>query len=274
MSASTLERTAQQRVRRTRTRAVSPLPALAVSTLRPHEYDLRPACISLVCPSCRTWVPISKPGGQKPKLVPHHTEPAGTENPVRCLLGSNRLVILDMDIERWWQRLEEGVSETDGRRSNRVIRKPRAPVAPAVSQILAPLLMDAQTTLKRCQDHKRRCSVCANPKAPRCTDGDRLARLYAYKAARTDPHRATATALEEMAEQQERGAWSLRELQWTATAESVKRADIQRAHDALVAMRRSLPPKEAGGPQLTEWGRAELMSAIALLATKVEQLSR
>lgn len=274
MSASTLERTTQRRVRRTRTRAVNPLPALAVSTLRPHEYDLRPTCISLVCPSCRTWVPINRPGSPKPTLVPHHTEPAGTKNPVRCVLGSNRLVILDVDIERWWGRLEEGVSQTDGRRSNRVTRKPRAAVAPAVSQILAPLLMDASTTLKRCQDHKRRCSVCANPKSPRCTDGDRLARLYAYKAARTDPRHVAATTLEELAERREQGAWLLRELQWAATAESVKRADIQRAHDTLVAMLQSLTPEKAGGPQLTEWGRAELMSAIALLARKVEQLSR
>ncbi|MEU5417458.1 hypothetical protein [Streptomyces clavifer] len=273
MSASTLERTAQQRVRRTRTKAVSPLPPIAVSALRPHEYDLRPACIALVCPSCRTWVPINKPGGPKPKLVPHHTEPAGTEDPVRCLLGSNRLVILDVDIERWWQRLEEGVSETGGRRSNRVTRKPRAAVTPAVSQILAPLLMDAKTTLRRCQEHRKGCSVCAKPDSPRCTDGDRLARLYAFKAARTGPRRS-ATTLEETAERQERGARSLRELQWTATAESVRRADIQRAHDTLVAILQSLTPEKAGGPQLTEWGRAELMSAIALLATRVEQLSR
>ena len=70
MSVATLEFTAQERLRRTRTRAVSDLPVLAVSSLKPHEYDLRPACVSLVCPSCRTWVPIYKPGTPKPKLKP------------------------------------------------------------------------------------------------------------------------------------------------------------------------------------------------------------
>ncbi|WP_329212500.1 hypothetical protein [Streptomyces sp. NBC_01708] len=274
MSAKTLERTAQQRVRRTRTRAVSPLAALAVSTLPPHEYDLEPACISLVCPSCRTWVPVNKPNSRQPKLVPHHTEPAGSENAVRCLLGSNRLVVLDVDVERWWQRLEEGVSETDGRRSNRVTRKPQTAVTPAVSQILAPLVMDTATTLRRCQDHVKGCSTCVKPGSDRCIDGDRLARLYAYKAARSAPRSPALTPREELAELREQNAWRLRELQWASTAASVNRADIQRARDALVAMLQSLSPKRAGGPQLTDWERADLMSAIAMLATKVEQLSR
>ncbi|MEU5490940.1 hypothetical protein AB0G98_24730 [Streptomyces sp. NPDC020196] len=267
-------KTAQQRVRRTRTRAVSPLPALAVSTLRTHEYDLTPACVSLVCPSCRTWVPVNKPNSRQPKLVPHHTEPADSENAVRCRLGSNRLVVLDVDIERWWQRLEEGVSETDGRRSNRVTRKPRVAVTPAVSQILAPLVMDTRTTLRRCQDHVKGCSTCANPDSARCIDGDRLARLYAYKAARTAPGCSALTPREELAELREQNAWRLRELQWASTADSVNRADIQRARDSLMAMLQSLSPKRAGGPQLTDWERTDLMSAIAMLATKVEQLSR
>ncbi|WP_329046684.1 hypothetical protein [Streptomyces sp. NBC_01422] len=274
MSAKTLERTAQQRVRRTRTRAVSHLPALVVSTLRPHEYDLRPTCISLVCPSCRTWVPISNPNNRQPKLVPHHTEPAGTENAVRCLGGSNRAVVLDMSVERWWQRLEEGVSETDGRRSSRVIRKPRTTVTPAVSQILAPLVMDAKTTLRRCQDHVKGCSVCAKPGPARCIDGDRLARLYAYKAARTASRGSAVTTLEDLAELREQNSWRLRELQWASAADSVNRADVQRAHDELMAMLQSLSPKQASGPQLTDWERTDLMSAIAMLATKVEQLSR
>ncbi|MFE7951558.1 hypothetical protein [Streptomyces sp. NPDC057426] len=265
MSVPTLEPTARQRLRRTRTRAVSTLPALAVSTLRPHEYDLRPACISLVCPSCRTWVPINKPGTLRPKLVPHHMEEAGTKAPRRCP-GSHRLVVLDMDIERWWQRLTEGVAETNGRRSNRVTMKPKVAVAPAITQILAPLL-DAKVALKLYEAHNKGCAVCA-PGTLRCSEGGRLAHLVAHTK-RTEPaRRAALTAREELAEQREQGLWVLRELQWALTAAAVRRADLQRVHDALEAT------LQQHNPQLTDWARADLMSAITMLATKVEQLSR
>ncbi|MFF2517879.1 hypothetical protein [Streptomyces sp. NPDC058086] len=266
MPAPTLERTAQKRLRRTRTRAVSALPALAVSTLRPHEYDLRPACISLVCPSCRTWVPINKPGTLRPKLVPHHMEEAGTEDPRRCP-GSHRLVVFDMDIERWWQRLTEGVAETDGRRSNRVTRKPKVAVAPAITQILAPLL-DEKAAVKLYEAHNKGCATCAPSGRNRCADGGRLAHLVAHTK-RTEPARCTAlTITEELAEQREQGLWRLRQLQWALTADSVRRADIQRVHDVLEATLKQ------HGPKLNAWERADLMSAITMLATKVEQLSR
>ncbi|MEV4872851.1 hypothetical protein [Streptomyces syringium] len=263
-----VETTARPRQRRTRTRAISHLDALAVSSLKPHEYDLRPACLSLVCPSCRTWVPIhvAATSKAKAKLVAHHMETAGTEDPRRCP-GGHRLVILDVDIERWWQRLEEGVSETDGRRSNRVTRKPKVAVAPAVTQILAPLL-DAKAALKLYQAHRQGCAVCKQPGHVRCTDGVRLAHLYAHKQRNEPALRAVLTLREELAEQRVQGLGLLRELQWASTAASVRQADIQRVHDALEATLKQY------GSELTVWERADLMSAITMLATKVEQLSR
>jgi len=134
---ATAERTAKERVRRTRSRGRNELAPLRVSQIAAHEYDLDPACISLVCPSCRTWVPINRPNGQpgRTRLVPHHKERAGTADPAFCKGGSHRRVIIDVEAERWHRRLEEGVSETDGRRSNRVTRKPKIAPAPAVSQI-------------------------------------------------------------------------------------------------------------------------------------------
>ncbi|MER6916735.1 hypothetical protein ABT354_34215 [Streptomyces sp. NPDC000594] len=133
-----VETTARERRRRTRTRAVSSLDTLSVSSLKPHEYDLRPTCLSLVCPSCRTWVPIhvAATSKAKAKLVAHHMDKAGTENPRRCL-GSHRTVVLDVKVARWAQTLEEGVSETNGVRSNRVTRKPKTAVTPAVGQLAA-----------------------------------------------------------------------------------------------------------------------------------------
>lgn len=137
MSASTLERTARPRRSRTRSRTVNARPALALSTLKPHQYDLRPACASLVCPDCETWVPITGLQTKQPKLVPHDTGRAGKDTAVRCRLGSNRLVTVNVTVKKWQERLEDGHAETGHRRRTTVLRKPKVAVAPAVSQIAA-----------------------------------------------------------------------------------------------------------------------------------------
>jgi hypothetical protein len=98
---------------------------------------LRPACASLVCPDCKTWVPITGLQTQKPKVVPHDTGRAGKDAAVRCRLGSNRLVIVDVTVRKWQERLEDGHAETGHRRRTTVRRKPKTAVAPAVSQIAA-----------------------------------------------------------------------------------------------------------------------------------------
>jgi hypothetical protein len=134
---SPLERTARPRWSRTRSRTVNARPALALSTLKPHLYDLRPTCPSLVCPDCKTWVPITGFQCKKPKLVPHDTGRAGKDPAARCRLGSNRLVILDVAVKTWQERLEEGRSETIHRRPTTVLRKPKVAPAPAVTQIAA-----------------------------------------------------------------------------------------------------------------------------------------
>ncbi|MGW7620765.1 hypothetical protein ACWGLG_34010 [Streptomyces antimycoticus] len=136
MPASTLERTARARRSRTRSRNVNARPALAVSTLKPHQYDLRPACVSLICPDCKTWVPITGIQTKKPKLVPHDTGRAGKDAAVRCR-GSNRLITVDVKVKKWQERLEDGHAETVHRRPTTVLRKPKVTVASAVSQIAA-----------------------------------------------------------------------------------------------------------------------------------------
>ncbi|MFG3275964.1 hypothetical protein [Streptomyces luteogriseus] len=137
MSASTLERTARPRRSRTRSRTVNARPALALSTLKPHQYDLRPACASLVCPDCETWVPITGLQTKAPKVVPHDTGRAGKDAAVRCRLGSNRSVIVNVTARKWEERLTDGNSQTAHRRRTTVRRKPKVAVAPAVSQIAA-----------------------------------------------------------------------------------------------------------------------------------------
>ncbi|MFK0112502.1 hypothetical protein [Streptomyces sp. NPDC091217] len=267
-----VETAARQRQRRTRSRAVSHLEALAVSSLKPHEYDLHLESVSLICPSCRTWVPIhvgtKTPKAKtepKAKLVAHHTEKAGTKDPQRCP-GSHRLVVIDVDIERWWQRLEEGVSETDGRRATRVTRKPKVAVAPAVTQIVAPML-SADATLKLFRTHAQQCEACQETGHAHCPEGNPLARLYLYKL-----HNAPAVAAlaRKVREEDENKGLENKDHgpQWVSTAESVRRADLQRVQDALEATLRQHSEK------LNDWERADLMSAIAMLATKVEQLTR
>ncbi|MER7692634.1 hypothetical protein [Streptomyces sp. NPDC097610] len=137
MSTSTLERTARTRRSRPRSRTVNARPALALSTLKPHQYDLRPACASLVCPDCGTWVPITGLGNKTTKVVPHDTGLANKDVSVRCRLGSNRLVTVNVTVKKWQERLEDGHAETGHRRKTTVLRKPKVAIAPAVSQIAA-----------------------------------------------------------------------------------------------------------------------------------------
>ncbi|UXY24978.1 hypothetical protein N8I84_41840 (plasmid) [Streptomyces cynarae] len=180
MPASTLERTARPRRSRTRSRNSNPRPALVISTLKPHQYDLRPACASLICPDCKTWVPITGIQAKKHKLVPHDTGRAGKDAAVRCQ-GSNRLVNVDVAFEVWQKRLEEGGAETDGRRSARQRYKPLPAQAKPVTK-MTPAPMNADDALTAYREHLKKCrtsrvaSRCGG--THRCADGARLAALY------------------------------------------------------------------------------------------------
>ncbi|MFI1004938.1 hypothetical protein ACIP10_36160 [Streptomyces galbus] len=280
MATRTRDLTTQKRPRRIRSRATSALSPLVVSSLKPHEVDLTVS--ALVCPTCRTWVPISAPHSARPKLVPHHTEKAGTEDPIRCP-GSHRLVTINLTPDQWFRRLEEGLTQTAGRRSTRVIRKPKTGATPAVMQIVGGTI-DDKTARKLDEAHVRGCSVCSvkddkgNLRAAditfRCTDGRRLAQLAAHTK-RLAPARRKAQMEDE--DWNDRRAWGLRllhEQQWQSVSESVADADLRRVRDTLAALIQMLNPRKADAPQLTEWERADLMSAITLLAIEEEQLTR
>jgi hypothetical protein len=281
MPTRTRDLTAQKRPRRARSRAISTLPSLVVSSLKPHEVDL--AYSTLVCPTCRTWVPINAPHSERPKLVPHHTEKVGTEDPIRCR-GSHRLVTIDLTVDQWFRRLEEGLTQTAGRRSTRVIRKPKTGSTPAVMQIVGGTV-DDKTARKLDEAHVRGCSVCsikddkgnilrAADLASRCTDGRRLAQLAAHTKRLAPARRKMQMDREDW---NDRRAWGLRllhEQQWQNVSESVADADLRRVRDTLAALIQTLNPRKADAPQLTDWERADLMSAITLLATQEEQLTR
>nr|WP_051748716.1 hypothetical protein [Streptomyces flavovirens] len=126
--------TAKHRKTRTRTKRVSNRPAIHVSKMLPNLIDLLPGTESLVCPDCETWCPITGRDGLTPKLVPHHTNRVGTPEARRCS-GSNRLVLLDLTIPQWHHLLADAIKETSPRRATNVLRKPKAAVAPAITQI-------------------------------------------------------------------------------------------------------------------------------------------
>ncbi|MFE9481212.1 hypothetical protein ACFYNM_21725 [Streptomyces spororaveus] len=126
MSASNVERTARPRKSRTRSRNINGRPALAISTLHPHQYDPRPACASLICPDCKTWVPITGIQARQQKLVPHDTGRAGKDPSARCQ-GSNRLIDVDVAYETWQERLQDGGAETAARRPTTVLPKAFSP---------------------------------------------------------------------------------------------------------------------------------------------------
>ncbi|MFF3358201.1 hypothetical protein ACFYWN_37595 [Streptomyces sp. NPDC002917] len=193
MHAPSLEPTARLRKSRTRTKKVSARPELVVSTLRPHQFDLRPVCISLVCPDCMTWCPITGTQSSTPKLVPHHTEGAGAPKGRRCI-GSNRLLRIDLTVDEWQQRLAGAIADTASRRATTVLRKPNTPSAPAASQVQRPPL-SAEMIRRVFRAHQTQCGACKGEATDRngeplpCPDGERLAVTY-LRLVRQEPKRA------------------------------------------------------------------------------------
>ncbi|MES5824883.1 hypothetical protein [Streptomyces sp. RG80] len=126
MTATSAMPTARKRPTRTRTKHVSSLPAITVSKLSPVDIDLLPGTESLVCPNCSRWCPITGHDGRNPKLVPHHTDRAGTAEPRRCL-GSNRRVKLDLTIAEWRELLADAITEASSRQVTAVLPKAFSP---------------------------------------------------------------------------------------------------------------------------------------------------
>ncbi|MFC7979832.1 hypothetical protein ACFUT3_31930 [Streptomyces cinereoruber] len=109
--------TAAKRRGRTRTSRVSPLASIVLSTLSPGHIDMRTVettqtrRISLVCPDCGTWVPVTPHRGTYLlKLVPHHTGKAGVDAAIRCS-SSNRLVDVDITDYAWRRQYNEWARE-------------------------------------------------------------------------------------------------------------------------------------------------------------------
>lgn len=183
MADQTVTPTARQRPKRTRTKRTSGRQPLVVSTLPPNQVELLPGAVTLVCPDCTTWVPVTGVEGT-PKLVPHDTKPAGEPGALRCL-GINRLVVIDLTITEWAARLGDGIADAASRRPTAVRRKPKTPAAPPATR-LTPVAPRASTAWNALTAHRRGCTACTG--RAYCQDGITLADTYA-RLLRQEPAR-------------------------------------------------------------------------------------
>ncbi|WP_331735598.1 hypothetical protein OG379_41245 (plasmid) [Streptomyces sp. NBC_01166] len=127
MSITAAMPTAKERPRRTRTKRVSHLPDIKLSSLLPSHIDLHdPLKPSLVCGDCGTWVPVTGMQSKLQKLVPHHTGRAEVAAAIRCR-SSNRRIEWDMTIPEWHKALTDAVKKAASRQATTVLPKAFSP---------------------------------------------------------------------------------------------------------------------------------------------------
>ncbi|CAM5674646.1 hypothetical protein [Streptomyces griseomycini] len=229
--------TARKRRHKTRTRHVNHRPPIVVSTLNLNEIDLTPGKEHLVCPDCHTWCPITGIQGT-PKLVPHHSDPAGTPNPRRCALGTDRRVVLDVTVGQWRTDLVEALPSIASRRATKVLPKPKTPQVPAPSQI-RPTAISAEAARQAFRQHLARCSACKgealgnNNQPLPCHDGRRLAVTF-LRLLRQEPKRRAvreffARERRRFDRQYAAQAPANRASEWATVLPAVRAADTRRA---------------------------------------------
>ncbi|MFJ2915052.1 hypothetical protein ACIO8F_37950 [Streptomyces sp. NPDC087228] len=236
MATTTVEPKARKRRQKTRTKNVSPLPAIIASQLKANQINLTPGQEHVICPDCKTWTPITGVLGT-PVLVPHHTTPYHdrTTTPRRCS-SSNRRIALDTAIDAWRAELTERteVSATvASRRPTKVLPKPKTNGVAAASQ-LKPAPLSAEQVRRVFRRHQEQCLACmgeAKDQTGRtlsCPDGERLA-VTVLRLFRQEPKRQ---AIREFFARERRrfdreyaGAAPKREAGWAAVLPAVQNAD-------------------------------------------------
>ncbi|OSZ61281.1 hypothetical protein OQI_06110 [Streptomyces pharetrae CZA14] len=152
---------------------------MLLSSIDPQEINLREGEMkSIKCPDCRTWRRLM--GDTTLKIREHciSDKVADGEKHVRCD-GSNQVVVLDISVEQWSEAVLAADSTATGRRSGRVIRKPRASVPTPVHRLgsmpgPSTRLISARTQARNAVNrHRSECGVCRTGRA-RCTVGREL----------------------------------------------------------------------------------------------------
>ncbi|MFD9398193.1 hypothetical protein ACFWA4_05155 [Streptomyces sp. NPDC060011] len=225
---------ARKRRRKTRTKKVSPLPAIVASELPHDEIDLTPGREHLVCPNCARWTPITGVLGT-PKLVPHHTESAHiarTEKLHRCS-GTNRQVVIDIAIEDWRSERTQAVAIAEAtaatRRATKVLPK-KPTVVPTPVHRLASMpapsshLLAAQAAARTAvNEHRAKCKVCRTGQT-RCPDGRELE----IRMGHTDGSVRLAIEQHESALRADAAPSIPRTQQWRRVDSPVSRVDTRR----------------------------------------------
>ncbi|MGK5497293.1 hypothetical protein [Streptomyces sp. URMC 125] len=216
----------RRRPGRVRTKRTNGQPPLKLSTMAPQDFNVRPGePKSIACPECRTWRRIM---GETTLKIREHCTDSGEH--VRCP-GSNRHVIIDIDIRAWQarqDRLLRDAMPAETRHPARQHYKPLPAPATPIHQVEAPLTLE--TARQAYLAHRAGCTVCTGPR--HCRDGQRLARRF-VSALRQEPQRRRARRLvEEITRETERHqARRLprrRARQWDEVLPAVQRADGRR----------------------------------------------
>jgi hypothetical protein len=133
-------------------------PARRASSFRPHLITIRPdEPVTLVCPDCGIWTTLRRGNMIRPHRI---TSRGHGLRDVRCP-GSGQLIDIDLTPEQWGARCWEATADAGQRRSQHVVRKPKRPSTPAVSQMQAAtaavrrLLGDHQVECAKCQTGRK-----------------------------------------------------------------------------------------------------------------------
>ncbi|MFE2838482.1 hypothetical protein ACFXI6_47230 [Streptomyces mirabilis] len=180
----------RKRPGRTRTKRHNRREPLLLSTMAPEDFNVRPGeTKSIACPDCRTWRRIM--GKYDLKINEHciSDEVAEDQKHERCL-GSNQVVIVDIDVRRWQARQDRLLRDAmpqENRRAAQQFYKPLPAPATPVSRIKA--VVTLETARQSYLAHRKGCTRCVG--GQHCTDGGILARRYVL-ALNQEPGRCEA----------------------------------------------------------------------------------
>ncbi|MGW3077881.1 hypothetical protein [Kitasatospora sp. NPDC001132] len=242
---------------RTRTKRRSALPAIRISRLRPSTYNLRTGEVrTIVCPDCQTWQRIM--GDTTLTIRDHHaTDLSGADLAAglrdrRCP-SARRIVLVDLSADKLakWQkaqdrRISPDAMPAESRRPTAVLKKIKAPAAPALHQ-LVPAPATADSARRAYEKHRSHCSYGCTTKTEHgtlhvthCTDGERLGATYLRLLRREPQQRRNRVLYEEIHAAAERARArqfpTRRATEWAVVKQAVANADAQRAKPLVGAL--------------------------------------
>ncbi|WP_367140716.1 MULTISPECIES: hypothetical protein [Streptomyces] len=141
--------------RRLRSKRTNGREALRLSTVKPEEFNVRPGeQMAMVCQDCRAWHQIN--GVATLRVAEHRGTDRGHGEPDDGCPGSNRLVVVDINVKAWQARQDRLIRDAmpaENRRAARQFHKPLAAPPVPVHRIAAP--RPAERKISRTAQWKR-----------------------------------------------------------------------------------------------------------------------